>query len=124
MMIGTGIAISNTKAFIEALMGKKSAFMRTPKYRIESKKDVVKERAMYRQPLDTLVFSELLMGIYGLVTAYFAWAYEKPFIIPFMLIYSAGFLYISVGNILERMQINARFDMRLFQKKEEVVVHD
>ncbi len=124
MMIGTGIAISNTRAFIEALTGKKSAFMRTPKYRIESRDDNVKKRSLYRQPLDPLVFTELAMGIYGLVTAYFAWIYEKPFIIPFMLIYAAGFLYISVGNILERLQINARFDMRLFQKEEEVVVQE
>jgi cellulose synthase/poly-beta-1,6-N-acetylglucosamine synthase-like glycosyltransferase len=124
MMIGTGIAISNTKAFIEALIGKKSAFMRTPKYRIESKKDAVRDRNRYRQPLDTTVILEFLMGIYGLVTIYFAWVYEKPFIIPFMLIYSAGFLYISLGNLLERLQIDSRLDMRFFQKKEELVAQD
>lgn len=117
MMIGTGIAVSNTKAFIEALIGKKSAFMRTPKYGIQSKTDKVQDRKKYRQPLDLLVISEFLIGIYGLVTAYFAWMYQKPFIIPFMLIYSAGFLYISVGNVLERLQLQLRFNMRFFEKQ-------
>jgi hypothetical protein len=41
-----------------------------------------------------------------------------------MLIYSAGFLYISVGNVLERLQIDSRLDMRFFQKKEELVAQD
>ena len=33
MALGIGLTITNTKAVIEALIGKKSAFARTPKYR-------------------------------------------------------------------------------------------
>ena len=39
MALGIGLTITNTRAVLEALMGQKSAFARTPKYRVESKKD-------------------------------------------------------------------------------------
>src|SRR5262245_52775069 len=39
MSVGIGLSVSNSKAVLEALLGIKSSFKRTPKYRIESKKD-------------------------------------------------------------------------------------
>ena len=36
MALGIGLTITNTKAVMEALIGKQSAFARTPKYRVES----------------------------------------------------------------------------------------
>ena len=41
MALGIGLTITNTKAVIEALIGKESAFARTPKYNVGSKKDKV-----------------------------------------------------------------------------------
>ena len=37
MALGIGLTVTNTKAVMEALLGIKSAFTRTPKYRVESK---------------------------------------------------------------------------------------
>ena len=34
MALGIGLTITNTKAVLEALIGKQSAFARTPKYRV------------------------------------------------------------------------------------------
>lgn len=117
MMIGTGIAISNTRAYIEAIMGKKSPFMRTPKYGISSRSDSLGQRKKYRQGLDATIVLELITAFYSMVTAYYAWMYRKPFIIPFMVIYAVGFLYVSVTGILERLELNYRFDMKVFQKE-------
>src|SRR5216110_1517140 len=39
MSVGIGLSVSNSKAVMEALLGIKSSFKRTPKYRIESRKD-------------------------------------------------------------------------------------
>ena len=41
MSLGIGLTVTNTSAVMEALLGIKSAFKRTPKYRVESKKDKV-----------------------------------------------------------------------------------
>jgi hypothetical protein len=39
MCLGTGIAVNNTKAVLEALFNLKSGFVRTPKYGIKKKQD-------------------------------------------------------------------------------------
>src|SRR6202050_3544198 len=42
MALGIGLTVTNTRAVLEALLGKKSEFARTPKYHVESKKDKVR----------------------------------------------------------------------------------
>ena len=101
MMIGTGIAVSNTKAWIEAAIGKQSSFKRTPKYGIEAKTDVLKERMKYYIPLDKLVFAEIFMGIYCLACIYFSILMERPFVVPFMILYAGGFFYVAAQGIME-----------------------
>src|SRR5204862_2280532 len=50
MALGIGLTITNTRAVLEALAGKQTAFARTPKYRVEKKKDRV-AAAKYRKRL-------------------------------------------------------------------------
>ena len=122
IMIGTGIAINNTRAFIEALIGIKSGFKRTPKYRIESASDRPLQRMKYRIPMDPTVFLELAMGIYCIVSIYFSVLVEKPFLIPFMAIYAAGFLYISVNAILEHFDMPIRLPVN-YEKRLQALTH-
>ena len=46
-VLGTGIAINNTKAWLEALMGIKSSFIRTPKLAIGNKAENLNKKAKY-----------------------------------------------------------------------------
>lgn len=101
MIIGTGIAVSNTKAFLEALLRKNSIFQRTPKYRIESKKDILFKRQRYIQKIDPLIVLEFLFFIYCVITAYYAYLYNKYLIIPFMIIYAIGFFYVIYLSIIQ-----------------------
>ena len=50
MALGIGLTITNTRAVLEALMGRQSPFARTAKYRVESKKDKVRA-STYRRRL-------------------------------------------------------------------------
>lgn len=101
-MIGTGVAINNTKAWLEAIIGKKSSFIRTPKLRIESKKDKVATRTLYRQiRFDMVSILEFLMGVYVVITIFFAIQTEKYIVIPFLALYAAGFFYISMYSVFE-----------------------
>src|SRR5881227_4401271 len=50
MALGIGLTVTNTRAVLEALIGKQSAFARTPKYRVESKMDVARA-VKYRKRL-------------------------------------------------------------------------
>ena len=56
---------------IEALIGKQTAFARTPKYRVESKKDRV-QAAKYRKRLGWIPWIEMLIGGYFALTVYYA----------------------------------------------------
>lgn len=107
MMIGTGIAVSNTRAWLEAVLGIQSIFKRTPKYGIENKNDRLMERMKYVLPLDRLVFLEFFMGAYCVACIYFALVMRKPFVIPFMILYAGGFFYVAILSILEN-QMQAR----------------
>src|SRR5262245_64651162 len=42
MALGIGLTVTNAKVVIEALLGRKSAFARTPKYRVETRRDKVR----------------------------------------------------------------------------------
>lgn len=105
-MIGTGIAVSNTRAVWEALTGKKSSFIRTPKLRIEGSKDKVAERMKYagNVKLDKTPFLEFFMGVYAVVIIYTAFAFERTLFVPFMIIYACGFFYISIASFWENFQ--------------------
>ncbi len=97
-MIGSGIALNNTKAWLEGIMGKKSTFIRTPKLGIVSKdkKQIIKNRFKYSKPkINGMIIIELLTVFYILTTIILAFESSYWLMIPFLLIYFFGFLYIS-----------------------------
>ena len=63
MALGIGLTVTNTKAVMEALFGIKSAFVRTPKYRV-AKKGEKSQAAKYRKRLVLAPWIELLLGCY------------------------------------------------------------
>ncbi|MBV6493149.1 MAG: hypothetical protein LDLANPLL_01164 [Turneriella sp.] len=116
-MIGTGIAVSNTRAVWQAFTGKKSTFIRTPKLRIEGQTDKVAERMKYagHVKLDKTPFLEFLMGLYCLVIIYTAFAFNRTMFVPFMAMYASGFLYISLASFYENfkeMRAKREFSLR------------
>jgi glycosyltransferase involved in cell wall biosynthesis len=63
MALGIGLTVTNTKAVMEALFGIKSAFVRTPKYRV-AKKGEKSQAAKYRKRLVLAPWIEMLIGCY------------------------------------------------------------
>ncbi len=93
MCLGTGIAVNNTKAILEALLNINSGFVRTPKYGIKNKQDRWEGKG-YSIPITTISFIEFFMGLYSLTGLLLFLFYDKYFISPFLLIYTAGFFYV------------------------------
>ena len=71
MALGIGLTVTNTRAVLEALVGKKTAFARTPKYRVESKQDKVGAKK-YRKRLGWVPWIELLIGSYFALAVLYA----------------------------------------------------
>jgi cellulose synthase/poly-beta-1,6-N-acetylglucosamine synthase-like glycosyltransferase len=93
MCLGTGIAVNNTKAVLEALLNIESGFIRTPKYGI--KKRGQRWRNMkYAMPLTSVSVLEFLLGVYSLTGLLLFLFFSKFLVSPFLLIYTLGFFYV------------------------------
>jgi len=100
MALGIGLTVTNTKAVIEALIGKESAFARTPKYRVESKLDKVGAKR-YRKRLGWVPWVELLIGAYFALTVYYAIENENYITVPFLVLFVVGYWYTGLMSLLQ-----------------------
>lgn len=98
ILLGSGIALSNTKAVIEALLGTNNVFRRTPKFDISASTDRW-QNSVYRLPLDGLVIGELTLGLYSLLGAWIAATNGHQFAVPFILLYALGFGYVGLQGL-------------------------
>jgi len=93
MCLGTGIAVNNTKAVLEALLNIESGFIRTPKYGIKNRGDRWRDMK-YAMPLTAVSVLEFFLGIYSLTGLMMFIFFSKFLVTPFLLIYTAGFFYV------------------------------
>jgi hypothetical protein len=91
--LGTGIAVNNTKAILEALFNIKSGFIRTPKYGIQNKGESWKSKR-YAIPLNSISILEFLLGLYSFTGLLMFLFFSKYLVSPFLLIYTCGFFYV------------------------------
>src|SRR5258708_19259289 len=71
MALGIGLTVTNTRAVLEALAGKQTAFARTPKYRVESKKDRAGAKK-YRKRLEWVPWIHILIETYFALAVFYA----------------------------------------------------
>jgi len=100
MALGIGLTVTNTRAVLEALLGKQTAFARTPKYRVESKKDKIKS-SNYRHRLGWVPWIELLIGSYFALTVYYALVNENYITVPFLVLFVIGYWYTGLMSLLQ-----------------------
>ncbi len=98
ILLGSGIALSNSKAVVEALLGVGNVFRRTPKFSVTSRTDRW-QTSVYRLPLDGLVLGELALSLYTLVGAWLAASDGHAFAVPFILLYAFGFGYVGLQGV-------------------------
>jgi hypothetical protein len=102
MALGIGLTITNTRAVIEALLGKQTPFARTPKYRVQSKQDKDKLRASkYRRRLGWVPWVELLIGAYFALAVYYAVANENYITVPFLVLFVVGYWYTGLMSLFQ-----------------------
>jgi len=98
-LVGTGIALNNTKAIWEAVIGKGSDFGRTPKFRVEGREDRWKGKR-YALPLNGVTLGEALLALYALAAVVIAAQRGSYYAIPFLLLYGLGFGYVAFLTVL------------------------
>jgi len=100
MALGIGLTMTNTKAVLEALVGKQTAFARTPKYRVQSKSDKV-IASKYRRRLGWIPYLELAVGSYFALTVWYAVTNENFITVPFLGLFVLGYWYTGLMSLLQ-----------------------
>jgi len=95
--LGMGLSLNNSRAVAEALSGKQSAFLRTPKFNIRGSKLSPKLRA-YLLPRDPFAWVELIFAFYASGLLIFALFQGVWSLVVWLILYASGYTYIAGLN--------------------------
>jgi cellulose synthase/poly-beta-1,6-N-acetylglucosamine synthase-like glycosyltransferase len=101
MALGIGLAFSNARAVLEAVLGVKSEFIRTPKYHIEGGHDETWKQKKYRRKRGLLPLVELSFSVYFLLAIMYAVRMHMWGTIPFLFLFCFGFGYMGTMSVLQ-----------------------
>ena len=99
MAAGIALTISNTRAVMEALFGVQTAFARTPKYAIMQSQKMKLTNARYRSRSGWLPYAEIAVGFYFLYMIDFAIQSFNFLVIPFLLLFVAGYFWAGFSTL-------------------------
>ena len=94
-----GFAVNNSRAVFEGLLKMRSEFVRTPKYRIEDKKDSWLEKKYVPLKLHWAVLVEVALAVYCFFGVISSLYYLEIAAVPFQLLYCMGFSFVSALSI-------------------------
>jgi cellulose synthase/poly-beta-1,6-N-acetylglucosamine synthase-like glycosyltransferase len=111
-LVGIGIAWSNTRAVWRGLTRWGGAFERTPKFQLEGRAGQWTS-SRYRLPVDGGVVSdfigEVILTLYALTSAAFAYASQQREMLPFLLFYAAAFGVVAGLGVGQGIAARNRF---------------
>ena len=116
MLLGVGIAVSNTEAVLKGFSSHVPAFQRTPKFHIEGRTQAWASSS-YALPVNHTTWLELSLSLYAGVTAILALS-RAPALVPFMTLYALGFAYVALVSLWQsytarRVQMRQRRTLSL-----------
>ncbi len=103
LALGIGLSVNNTRAVLEALLGKPSDFVRTPKLGVLAAAFDWRGRK-YRGPMNWAAYAELALGIYFSVMSVYALTHGLFASLPFILIFQAGYLYTALLSLFQEFE--------------------
>jgi hypothetical protein len=106
MSMGIALTFSNARAVLEAVLGVKTPFVRTPKYKIEDAGDTWVKKSYVPRRI-SLPWLELLFAGYFVFTIWYAIDSRIFGTLPFLMIYLCGYAYAAVMSIAQ-----ARMNLR------------
>jgi cellulose synthase/poly-beta-1,6-N-acetylglucosamine synthase-like glycosyltransferase len=110
MATGIGLAVSNGKAVIEALIGKQTEFVRTPKYHLEAGEQGWEQKKYVRHRAGWIPIIELCLAAYFLFTTIYSFTMENYLTTPFLMLFFMGYSYMGTMSLFQtplRRLVNA-----------------
>ncbi len=100
-----GLSVNNTKAVLEGLVGIKSAFIRTPKYKVEKAQDSWKSKKYAGRKIGIVSVFEVALALYFLVGVGASLHYMEIAAIPFQLMFFFGFGVVGYLSLKHAFQV-------------------
>jgi cellulose synthase/poly-beta-1,6-N-acetylglucosamine synthase-like glycosyltransferase len=101
MALGIGLAFSNARAVLEALLRIKTEFVRTPKYKVEGGSDAAWKRKKYKRGRGWLPAFELAFAAYFVLAILYAARMGMWGTIPFLSLFCFGYGYMGVMSLMQ-----------------------
>ncbi|HXH49170.1 MAG TPA: cellulose synthase family protein [Terriglobia bacterium] len=101
MATGIGLAVTNGKAVIEALIGIESSFVRTPKYRVERNEEGWERKKYVRRRIGWIPVAELLLAGYFLCATAYSFSVQNYLTVPFLMLFLVGYSYMGTMSLLQ-----------------------
>jgi cellulose synthase/poly-beta-1,6-N-acetylglucosamine synthase-like glycosyltransferase len=101
MATGIGLAITNSVAVIEALVGKRSEFVRTPKYRVELRERGWEQKKYVREGSGWKPYVELGLAAYFFFTTAYSFSVENYLTAPFLMLFFIGYSYMGMMSLFQ-----------------------
>lgn len=99
MLLGLGIAVSNTEAVLKGFSSRQYDFRRTPKFHVHAPGQSWAS-STYILMTNHTTWIEIVLALYAAVTAVFALR-VSPAVVPFMALYAIGFIYVAGLGLLQ-----------------------
>lgn len=107
MAIGLGMALSNSRAVVEAIMGKQSDFIRTPKFRATGSDNSWRDRvsSVKLPPKKIVIALELLMAAYLTFCCFIASLRLESLVVtlPFLILFASGYWYVGLHSLASEL---------------------
>lgn len=103
-LLGMGLSLNNSRAVFEALLGHRSAFLRTPKFGIEGQHGNWR-RSRYALRGTGETSAELLLAVYGAATTILAAAMGNYWPIAWTALFTAGFAVVALLSLVHSLGI-------------------
>ncbi len=102
MVLGVGTSASNTVAVMRAFSRRKLAFERTPKFSAQGNQAGTGWGSSYMLPVDKVTWLEVALALYAACLVFISLEYA-PALTPFMVLYAAGFGYVSATSLRQSL---------------------
>jgi len=103
VFLGTGLSVNNTRAVAEALLGVRSAFLRTPKFNLRGQ-DRAWRSNPYALPRDPTTWIEMALAGYAIALLAYVLLTGVWGLVPWLLIYAGGYSYIAGLSFIQAWQ--------------------
>ena len=98
--LGIGISVNNAKAVLEAIFGRETPFVRTPKYNVGETRSAKKTRFRYAGSRQGLPFVEIALGFYFSVITTIAVQHGLIVSSLFLSLFMAGYFWVGIAPLI------------------------